>query len=470
MDRNRKNVAAIFRNWNRYEFSDQNIAHQYAEFLINKLRSGHLPNGIHLPPRGYICQNNNITKYALDRALKEMKEYGYLLMKSGQRPTTQYPPKGGIWPVEKVEVEVEVFADYHIIPSRLQTINPLHIYQAYKNFYWHNPAPLYEDSVSASLREFTAVKYNEIYASGFQKDNFYYSHSLLFMLQVVLRSVYQPGALIVIPAKTYTKLPELLKGLRYKYLEIDMDNEGFNVDALADLCKHHKIAAVFLMSRASFPTTVSTSKMRTKDLFRLRKKNDFKIVEIDFFLPWLKRKANPLLKLAGASREHVVYIYPHSYLLWEISDVVIVSTQGELQQIIKKNLKDTGSHSSRAIAESMCFVMMHREFLIAEQKIATLVQKYKIFIKKVFMESRFWDMEGLLNDSGLAIFLRPQHNSFPTDSYSLLKAQGILAMNPNCYGGTAEDGLRFDFSYYIGHYDFEKKIRLVEHVCRSTVW
>jgi hypothetical protein len=463
VDKNWEKVAAIFLKWNRSDLLGQKVADQYVEFLINKLRSGDLPNGTQLPRRSQLYSNNNISYYALDKAFKKMSMEGFLFMRSGQRPIAQYPPKIGHRFVHDVKVE----GNYHCKPIRLHMNKPHKLYQKDKDSYLLNLSPVKENSISYELLDFSAVKYNQLYNSGFLTDNFYYSHDMRCMLQAVLMSVYQPGQVIVIPANTFSELPAILQLLRWEYSEIDTDKEGFNVDALTDLCKQHKVAAVFLMSRANYPTTVHTTEKRIKELFSLREKNDFKIVEIDFFLPWLEQKVNPLLKLAGTSREHVIYLYPHTFLLKELSEVVVVSASAQLRQKIKGNLKLIGAKAFRSIAEAMRNVMGTKEFLLAEQKIATLVQKHKMLLKEVFMASGFWQSEGLVYDAGVAIFLRPLHSTFPKDSYALLKDQGILAVNPEYYSGSSEYGLRFDFSYYIGHHDFEKKIKLVESECRS---
>jgi DNA-binding transcriptional MocR family regulator len=456
-------VAAIFHNFDSANLRGKSAADAYVTHLRGHMRSGDLPNGTRLPARRILYENNKITYYAIKIALLQLSMEGFLLMKSGQRTVAQYPPIIG----HQSKPEVKLVGNYHCKPIRLHTNKPHDIYLKYLQKLLRTISPVDENSISYDLLNYTAVKFNDLYSSAYLTDNFYYSHDLRLMLQATVMSVYQPGTTIVIPAKTYSELPAILQLLGYPYVEIDMDNEGFDVDALAEVCTHHKVAAVFLMSRASYPTTVHTSAKRIKNLFSLREKKGFKIVEVDFFLPWLERKENPLLKLAGKNREEVIYIYPHTFLLKEMSDVTVVAAHTELRQQIRNNLKLIGAKAFKSVAEAMRRTMVHKGFLSAKRKIAELIQEHKMLIQKVFMADDFWQREGLVNDAGLAIFLRPQHMALPKDCFSTLLAEGIVAVNPDWYSGAAEDGLRFDFSHYIGHHDFENKIKLVDQVCRS---
>jgi hypothetical protein len=460
---NGEKAAAIFCNFDSANLKGKSAADAYVTYLMNHLRSGALPNGTRFPARWTIYKNNKITYYALDMAFQKLNVEGFLLMKSGQRRIAQYPPITGY----QAKPEVKLAGNYHCKPIRLHTNKPHHIYLKHLEDYQRAISPVDENSVSYKMLNYTAVKYNQLYTSGYLTDNFYYSHDLRFMLQATVMSIYQPGTKIVIPAKTYSELPAILQLLRYPYLEIGMDNEGFDVDALTEICTHHKVAAVFLMSRANFPTTVYTSEKRIRNLFSLREKAGFKIVEVDFFLPWLERKDSPLLQMAGKNREEVIYIYPQTFLLKEMSDVTVVAARTEVRQQIRSNLKLIGAKAFKSVAEAMRRTVVHKEFLSAERKIAKLIQEQKVLIKEVFMADGFWQRDGLVNDAGLAIFLRPQHNALPKECFSILLAEGIVAVNPDWYGGSAEDGLRFDFSHYIGHHDFEKNIKLVDQVCRS---
>jgi hypothetical protein len=460
---NGHNVPAVFRNfdWSAYPHLSKKEA--FAEYLRNMLEAGIISTGTLFPSQKALYEVNDMTYREVKGALHLLRDEGYLLLKTGQLGVGKFPPVN-----EDDEQSPEsIYANHYCKPARFFMSSSHKHYQKLRITNSLLIAPALENGISTDLLDLCTYRYNQFYSATYVQENLYYTHGLRLMLEAVALSVYKPGCTIAIPKNSYAEISRILKFLMIHFIEVETDTDGFNVTALESLCMKYQISAVFLMSRASFPSTIYTSQKRLKQLLSLKDSHNFTIVEVDFFLPWLEVKENPLLKLAGKRSNELIYIYPLTFLLKEVCEIMLVVTGTDLQKKIKASLKHIGAPAYKTIAKSAAQLLVHPDFLRAQKEIAAVVQKHKVILLEVFCADNFWIKQGLSTDAGLALFLRPKYKRFVKDAFNILKAANIYAVDPQCYGGNAEEGIRLDFSNYIGHHDFEKNVKLVEKLCRS---
>ncbi|GAA3511163.1 PLP-dependent aminotransferase family protein [Aquimarina addita] len=96
---------------------------------------------------------------------------------------------------------------------------------------------------------------------------------------------------------------------------VSVDNNGLIIEEIADLCKHKKIAIVYVTSHHHYPTTVTLSAERRVHLLALAKKYKFAIIEDDYDYDFNYNNA-PIMPLASIDiNGSVVYIGSISKIL-----------------------------------------------------------------------------------------------------------------------------------------------------------
>lgn len=464
MSNDEKEVLAVFHNFDYSKYSQLPKWDAYAEYLITLLSTGYIPVNTRFPSVSYLHEHNDLSYRDIQKAFRIMAELTFLIIKTGQNAIGILPEHGSGNPIVTSNM---IMANYHIKQPRMVTLQLQNIFKKVLSHKSVSILPVLENSVSFSLIGYLVRKYNELYSTKYIPDNFYYALGLPLMLQAVLLSVYEPGSKIVIPVNTYIGLPQILKLLRIDFVEVDMDGEGLNMTSLKELCKLYRISAVFMMSKASFPKILYTSEERIKKLFDLQEVYLFKIVEIDFYLPWLEIKANPVIMHAGKAIEDVIYIYPLTFLLKDLSEMMVVTAQAEILKKIKVGIRTLGDQPSKSMGDAAYEILSDKKFTSTEKDIAKVVKVEKKMIVEIFAERSFWQMRGIIQDSGLALFLIPKQKRFPKEAFRLLRDNDLLVFNPKLHGGKAEEGLRLDLSNYAGHHNFESNLKDIERKCRE---
>lgn len=98
---------------------------------------------------------------------------------------------------------------------------------------------------------------------------------------VVARVFIKADDCVVVEALGNPLAREVFSNCGAKVLSVSHDAEGIDVENLAQLCRIHKIRAVYVTPHHHLPTTVVMSKTRRKKLLALAGKYDFLIIEDD---------------------------------------------------------------------------------------------------------------------------------------------------------------------------------------------
>lgn len=96
------------------------------------------------------------------------------------------------------------------------------------------------------------------------------------------RILTQPGDYIVVEHLSYPPAREAFRSCGAKILSVGLDEHGLDVDALEDLCKKHRVRAIYVTPHHQFPTTVMMTAERRLKLLMLAEEYDFVIVEDDY--------------------------------------------------------------------------------------------------------------------------------------------------------------------------------------------
>ncbi|MCP1298002.1 PLP-dependent aminotransferase family protein [Chryseobacterium sp. S0630] len=106
-----------------------------------------------------------------------------------------------------------------------------------------------------------------------------------------------------------------MKKTKASVIEVPVDENGLDINALEKICKKKKITAVYLIPHHHYPTTVTLSVERRMKLLELSNQYSFAIIEDDYDYDY-HYSSSPYLPLAsGAHKGNVIYIGSFSKIL-----------------------------------------------------------------------------------------------------------------------------------------------------------
>ncbi|MEM7529518.1 MAG: PLP-dependent aminotransferase family protein [Pseudomonadota bacterium] len=126
-------------------------------------------------------------------------------------------------------------------------------------------------------------------------------HGVLSTLMGALR----PGDLLLTEALTYTPVCAMAERLGVRIETVAMDADGLIPEALEEVCRHARPAALYLTPTLQAPTTVTLSEARRQVIAGIAEAHDLLVIEDDVFAPL---KTDRPLPIAAAAPEHTVYV------------------------------------------------------------------------------------------------------------------------------------------------------------------
>jgi len=438
-------------------------ARALANYLIDQIIVGNIPVDSKLPSVKDLRTYTKVSLANVGKALHIMQDKGYLLIVSGVLSIAKMSDTG------ESSALNNFYADFHIKQPRLHVLKLESHFQKLKIDCGRVLHPRMENSISLALIDTLANRFNARNDLDHNANQFCYTHNYQLLIKAVGLVIKEKPGVIVISAHSDSALRMGLASTGLKVLEVNTDKDGFCVDELAEICLNEKdVAAVFITSKACFPNFAYTTAARIKALFVLQAKHGFKIVENDNYSPWIADHNNLVLQMAGKAMDDVIYLYPISYLLYDISLITVVSANAEIVARITDKVIPEGQQKSRSIADATNELLQDKIFFEVEDMVMSEVSLFRVLILEVFMESGFWQLNNKGDDSGPGLFLQPKKGSFPTDAFIKLSKKGLVVYDPKkAYDGSSRDGLRFDLSFYISKKNFKADLQKIEKQCRN---
>lgn len=456
----------IFRNFNLTEKSDLSRPREYANYLIGQIDLGNLAVGSKLPSVNDLHLKSSLSHANIREALKIMECKGYLSITSGINSCVKRPDLNPYLPVQYEEV---FHADYHCKHPKLHTIGIEKLYQKFRIDYSRETPPGQENSISPILINTLLNRYNVLHRQSYHCENLYYTHDYQLLIKSIGLVVKEKGSVVAISAQSDGVLRLALASAGLKMVEVKMDKDGLCTDDLARICLSRKVAAVFLTSKASFPEFIYTTAERVNELFALQKTYQFKIIENDFYAPWLNTLDNLVLELAGDAVDAVIYLWPVSYLLSDISRLMVIAAHSKIIEAVRNKVKAEGKQAYRSIGNATNDLLLRKEFIKVQDLVKSELSVLRAIVLEVFSSSDFWQLAGIESDSGPAFFMKPSEGSFPAGAYQQLRDLGVFVYDPESYNGSALNGIRYDFSFYIGKKNFKITLQKIEKHSRNIV-
>ncbi|WP_430885898.1 PLP-dependent aminotransferase family protein [Fusibacter sp. JL216-2] len=205
-------------------------------------------------------------------------------------------------------------------------------------------------------------------------------------IRLIARTFIGPGDVVVVSAPTYPGALDIFKNRGARLMEVPLDDEGMDVEALIAICEKYPVKMVYTMPSFHNPTGVVMSLKRKKELLELADYHNFIILEDDV-CGQLSYDINTIPLKALDEKGRVLYvfgfskIYGHAYRLSVIGGATkllekIVSAKSSsdggaplINQLIMSNfigsdaqkhyLTDISSHLKRVRDEAYLALMRY---------------------------------------------------------------------------------------------------------------
>jgi len=211
------------------------------------------------------------------------------------------------------------------------------------------------DSLKHALLQFLS----ETRGINVSSENILITRGSLMGFYLFFKNLLAPNDNVIVAKLNYQPVNQIIKDFKGNLIEVNIDDDGIDVDEIEEICKKKKISAVYVIPHHHHPTTVSLSCARRMKLLMLAKTYNFAIVEDDYDFDF-HYKSSPILPLMS-SDEHGSVVYAGSFS----KSLAPAFRVGYL--VAPKNVIENLTHSRRYIDR--------QGDMLAEQALAMMIEE-----------------------------------------------------------------------------------------------
>ena len=165
------------------------------------------------------------------------------------------------------------------------------------------------------LREALVGYLSETRGLNISVDNLLITHGAQMSIYLSAQLLLDPSTVIIVGKPNYPAANKTFEETGAKIIEVNVDNEGIDTDAIEIICKKKKVKAIYVIPHHHYPTTVTLSVERRMKLLDLSRRFSFVIIEDDYDYDY-HYTSSPHLPLASACHNgNVIYIGSFSKML-----------------------------------------------------------------------------------------------------------------------------------------------------------
>lgn len=165
------------------------------------------------------------------------------------------------------------------------------------------------------LRQELVSYLSETRGLNISDGNLLITHGAQMCIYLSAQLLLDPTSNIIVGKPNYPVANKTFLQAGAKLIEVIVDEEGIDTDAIEAICKNKKINAVYVIPHHHYPTTVTLSVERRMKLLELSMQFSFTIIEDDYDYDY-HYASSPYLPLASAGHlGNVIYIGSFSKVL-----------------------------------------------------------------------------------------------------------------------------------------------------------
>jgi GntR family transcriptional regulator/MocR family aminotransferase len=317
---------------------------QIAFFIINAIRGGTLKAGTHLPGSRQLAKILGVHRKTVIAAYEELNAQDWIVIiprkhvSVSERIPLLKPQKWNIKTSlrsyendlglsfrkidENLAPDNSSIIDNMIIDDghpdvRLSPIDELlKTYRSYTSRkYAIKNAHIGTQQGTLKLREELSQYLAETRGLNISVDNLLITHGAQMSIYLTAQLLLDKQSYIIVGKPNYPVANKTFEEAGARLIEILVDENGMDINAVEAVCKKKKIAAVYIIPHHHYPTTVTLSIERRMKLLELSQEYSFAIIEDDYDYDY-HYTSSPYLPLASAGHNgNVIYIGSFSKML-----------------------------------------------------------------------------------------------------------------------------------------------------------
>lgn len=320
------------------------IYRQIAISIINEIRTGTLKAGTALPGTRELSKTLGIHRKTVIAAYDELSAQDWIKVMprkhvtvSGQIPTLKaqkwnqkdaslsyqnrfnlplYGLKEGT--TEKPILSApEILIDDGYPDIRLSPIDELlKIYRSYTTRkYAAKNAIVGTTQGTVKLRGILVDYLSKTRGLNISADNILITHGAQMSIYLASQILLDKDTCVIIGSPDYPIADKTFEKTKALVIEVPVDENGLDTDAIEKICRKKKINAVYVIPHHHYPTTVTLSVERRMKLLELSNQYSFAIIEDDYDYDY-HYSSSPYLPIASGSHNgNIIYIGSFSKVL-----------------------------------------------------------------------------------------------------------------------------------------------------------
>lgn len=289
--------------------------------------------------------------------------------------------------------------------------------------------------------------------------NLLITHGAQMSIYLAARLLLKSNSKIIVGKPNYPVANNTFLEIGAKLVEVTVDENGLDVDAIEAVCKKEKIAAVYVIPHHHYPTTVTLSIERRMKLLQLSQHYSFAIIEDDYDYDY-HYTSSPYLPLASGNHNgNVIYIGSFSKVLDpSLRMGFMVAPENFIQQCVAlRKLIDVGGDGY--MQNALATLIKDGELKRHLKKAKKVYHFRRDFLDNLLKEKLQDYIDYKLPSGGMSVWIRlkPKYKVLELTKISQLK---IIRINEE------QNAFRFGFASMNEH-ELETTVLLIEKGLKS---
>ena len=316
--------------------SERSITEQIVSAFSDAISAGELEPGAKLPPTRELAETAGVNHLTAVRAYRRLRELGLVSSQVGRGTFVRDAAPAALPELEDAD---GTEWQRYVLPSMTESHGDRVMAEMYRHSQARGLIPLSVGYPSAALFPFAAIRgalgaaleredsralqYTDIAGlpalveqlaalserRGAPEDpaDIIVTTGARQGLTLAARAIVRPGDVVACEAPSFMGVIESLRSIDARVIQVPMDADGLDVDALAAILGREEIRFLAIQPRCHNPTGVDLAPRRRERLLELARRHGFFIVE-DGVYGDLRYDDEDPPSLRSASRGHVIYV------------------------------------------------------------------------------------------------------------------------------------------------------------------
>ena len=278
---------------------------------------------------------------------------------------------------------------------------------------------------------------------------------------IILSSLTEPGDIIICEEPTHNTALKIMKAHGLKVIQVPLDTEGMNIEALKKVMKEYSPKFGYLIPSYNNPTGIVTKAERRKEIYKIFGENKIPIIE-DGFNEELLYSSSPIEPIAALEGEGngVLYIGSLSKILFPGLRIGWIHGDRSLIDTLESVKRGRTIHSSFLDQSAFYHYLKSGAFKRYVKNVRTYYRKKYLLVME--MINKYVPYEFVTGEGGLHVFIKLKDNINARELLDLCYEDGVIFMPGDVFyeDGKGKDTFRIGFGR-VNDADIEKGIKII---------